>query len=1063
MPVKTTPAPFLNSIAREYSRRYNDLSRFIFVFPNRRSGTFFRRYLHDFLDGRKMLAPEITTISDFIENYTDSVVDSRIDLIFTLFNSYRSILSENGVKQDELPPFESFRKWGDVVLADFNDADMFDVDVCQLFKNVRDFREISTDFLTDEQRELMAEYFGMTDCRSCHEHFWNSYDYHDDANERSEVDIRGKFMKIWELLAPLYERFNSDLASRGYIYSGHAYREFARRLNDEGPDFIEAEKIVFIGFNALSKTEWLIFNKLSRSFTKIDGRTESLADFFWDGSGFAFESAESSASRFIHFDRKNFPQPEWADISDSDASGYCPEITVIASPSNSMQAKITGKIVGETLDAGAPPVATAVVLPDESLLLPMLSSLPDNVKEVNLTMGYELRLTSVASFIDTLLRMQKSIRKDPAGNPAFRASDVRLLASHPFVQKAIGLDEVMRLRGWLREQRKFMVTEAELMTFMKKLKPLCSPLPRKATAAQAITYLDEALKCVAAIVAPRSSEDEEKKSDVSSQLDYDYICVCRNSLRQLAEAMDEHSVSMSQNEFFFMLRRMLGGETVDFQGEPLKGLQIMGLLETRCLDFSHLVIPSVNERIFPMRLRRRSFIPDNLRRAYGMASASYQESIFAYYFYRIISRAQTVTLLYDSRSADMQTGDPSRYIHQLLHLYPKVNVREREFRFSIVTPKNTPRTFAKDDAKVRDMFDSLHASGKSAKYLSASSLQTYLDCPVQFYLRQILGIYPEEETEGIDAITQGSVFHHAAQSVYLHLTGSVPTPEHPCPVLVSDIDRALQWFDHEPDFSASSGVGESIVHESFNHELYKIKDSRMASDKDYRQKAQSQLAMKLSHSGEIVAREIYIQIRRLLECDRKLAPFDILGLEIKKNVTFDLDGKPVNFTFTLDRLDRLYPNSARPLYRIVDYKTGSVHMKAASIEDASRASYDAKAFFQLQLYANLLKMYLAGAGPAPDIQRLATVVYDIPGIVQSGDGICYASILLPDEKKEGSKKARELETYDSLMLPDGNFNDYFMGELRNTLRDIFDMSKDFEPTKNEAACTYCRYANLCRQ
>lgn len=1062
MPVKTTPAPFLKSIAREYARRYDDLSRFIFVFPNRRSGTFFRRYLHGFLGGRKMLAPEITTISDFIENYTDAVVDSRIDLIFTLFNSYLSILAENGVKQDELPSFESFRKWGDVVLADFNDVDMFAVDVRQLFKNVRDFREISTDFLTDDQRELMVEYFGMTDCWSCHEHFWNSYDYHDEKNEASEVDIRGKFMKIWELLAPLYERFNSDLAKRGYTYSGHAYRGFARRLNEEGPDFIEADKIVFIGFNALSKAEWLIFNKLSRCLTETECGAEPLADFFWDGSGFAFESAESSASRFIHFDRKNFPQPDWADISDSDASGHCPEITVIASPSNSMQAKIAGKIVGETIAAGAEPVATAVVLPDESLLLPMLSSLPDNVKDVNLTMGYELRLTSVASFIDILLRMQKSIRKDPEGKPAFRAADVRLLATHPFVQKAIGLDQVMHLRGWLREQRKFMVTEAELLNFMKPLAPLCTPLPRQATAAQAIEYLDGALKCVAKVVAPRSQEDEEKRNDISGQLDYDYICVCRNSLRQLAEAMTEHSVSMGQNEFFFMLKRMLGGETVDFEGEPLKGLQIMGLLETRCIDFSHLVIPSVNERIFPMRLRRRSFIPDNLRRAYGMASASYQESIFAYYFYRMISRAQTVTLLYDSRSADMQTGDPSRYIHQLLHLYPAVNVKEREFRFSIVTPKSTPRIFVKDDAKVRNLFDRLRSNGESATYLSASSLQTYLDCPVQFYLRKVLGIYPEEETEGIDAITQGSVFHHAAQSVYLRLAGRVPDPEHPCPVLVSDIDRALQWFGHEPDFE-SPGAGEYIVHTSFNHVLYNIENDRMATDAEYRQKAQTQLAMRLSNSSEIVAREIYNQIRYLLKCDRRLAPFDILGLEIAKKVSLDLDGKPVNFTFALDRLDRLYPDSAEPLYRIVDYKTGSVHMKAASIEDASLASYDAKALFQLQLYANLFKKYLADSGSTLDVRRLATVVYDIPGMVQSGEGICYASIMLPDEKKKGSKKARELETYDSLMLPDGNFNDYFMSRLLETLREIFDMDKNFIPTENESSCTFCRYSDLCRQ
>ncbi len=1010
--------PFLQSIAKAYASRYNDLSEVCFLFPNKRSATFFLKYLKEEYRRHALLAPEVKTISDFVSDLSGLVVASRLDMLFILYECYREIsgLPISEEENDDAINFDSFIGWGETVLSDFNEADLYLVNTEEIFKNVKDFREITSTFLTEEQRKVMAEYFGHTDPGDPTS-FWQNFD----GKEDDLSAPKKKFLHLWRIMSPLYNRFKERLEGEGLTTTGGMYRKATESLQEKGRDAFPYKKIVAIGFNALSTAEHTIFQEL-KDFEGYEG-FDSFADFFWDSTGPVLNSDENSASKFVRSNILSFPCPDWAlpSLKLSDTDALPSKLRVAASPSNSAQTKIAGNMLAELrsrLSGEAFKNAkVAVVLPDENLLLPMLYSLPDGMGDVNLTMGYPLRLTSVVPFVALLRKLIYNMRA-VGENVGFYNRDLKLFLAHPFSQVLFSSKAVNAVLRFVREHHKIVVSLDELKELMGESAEILKGPSKTASPKEALDYLDSLLENVERMLPAFDGEM------IKSRLEMSHIRVYRDALRRLADIMDSYQVKMKPSTVYRLADRLLAGEKVGFEGEPLSGLQVMGTLETRSLDFEHIFILSANERVLPMRARGKSFIPDSLRHAYGMPPSNYAEGIFAYYFYRMISRAKEVTMIYDARTGGgVRSGDVSRYVLQLRHLYAKGRLREEDWKF-ILSGKSPYDPSVTKTPEIRARLEEfLKAGGRN---LSASALQAYRECNVKFFYRTLLNISDDPETsEFIDAITAGNILHDVMQKVYIQddLKGKLLLP----PVVITEeyIDRLLG----APEYLAR------LVSRSVNKLHFRLKDE--------------DLDTPLRGASEMVASRIREQVERILRHDRQLAPITVYGLELADNLQVELHGgEKVNFRFAIDRLDEIQ-TEAGPLKRIVDYKTGSIKLTAESFEDLFDGDYRSEQVFQLFTYGWLLGKW---ENKPFDAEKVRLEIYDVPGI-EKGE-VNLPKIGKTDEEGMLSGRPEPVEVY-------GEYSEAFDEGMTAMLEEIFSEAP-FQAC-DEDRCGLCSFKVLCRR
>lgn len=1004
--------PFLKSVARAYASRYSDLSDFCFLFPNKRSGTFFMKYLKEERGGRAFLSPRVLSVSDFVSEVSGKVAASRLDLLFLLYHTYRDYLGLGESDDAEGVDFDSFRMWGETVLADFNEVDLYLADADEIFKNVKDYREIASNFLTEEQKEVMAEYFGRTEYSDPNE-FWKDFDAPDDELS----DLRRKFLHLWRIMAPLYHGLHERLDSLGLSTTGGLYRSALRVVREKGRDILPYRKVTVVGFNALSTAERAIFSEL-RDMEPYPGE-DTFADFFWDATGPVLSGTGNSASKFVRSNIRSFPCPEWAlhILRQSDTPDMPSEIKVVASPSNSAQVKIAGTLLselrGRLTQEEFNDARVAVVLPDENLLLPMLYSLPAGMGDVNLTMGYPLRLTSVVPFVSLLRRLHFNMRETPAGK-AFYHKDLRLFLAHPYPHALLGSDVIEKINGYLDRYHKAVISLNELAAISEKAESLLSSLDRIATPLDAIDRLDEILSDV------KNSLTCEESGLVKTRLEISHIEIYRDALRRMRELLREYNTDMKAATALRLADRLLAGEKVGFEGEPLVGLQVMGMLETRSIDFDHIFILSANERILPMRARTRSFIPDTLRRAFGMPPSNYAESIFAYYFYRMISRARGVTMIYDARSGGgMRSGDVSRYLLQLRYLFAKDRLVEEDWKFVLTgkTPHEasvdkTPEILERLKAFVHDP-----AAGNQDRSLnfSASSLNSYRECQVKFFYQSVMGINTDPEpSEFIDSISAGNILHDVMLQLYLPPEKRGKLLPRPVVVTKDAVSRILE--DHESL--------KRIMTRTVNRVHFNLEDD--------------QLDRPLEGGAEIVGRQLARQAVNILRHDVELAPFNILGCEISERLHIALpSGRKVNFRFAIDRLDEIDTQGGRQL-RIVDYKTGRIKLKAADMEEVLKGNYAGEQIFQLFTYAWLLGKR-GGVEGARDV-RLE--IYDV-------NKIHTGEVRLP---VIGDNEVKDF----------GAYADDFSAGMESLLDGIFDTPR-FEAADDESDCGMCRLRTLCRR
>lgn len=1037
---------FLKLIAQGYTERYDDISRLTFIMPNKRSGTFLLKALSELSD-TPVLGPRILPINDFIAEVADSVEDSRIDMLFRLYECYRSLSEAEGMS------FEKFISWGETILSDFNEVDMQMVEADELFKNVYDLNAIRSNFLSDEQRKVMVDYFGysrnITDTGL--DRFWQSFE------DKEKGGVRKKFHALWEQLNPLYRNFKENLNKDGLTSGGGAYREAAEKI-EAGYEPFPGEKIVFVGFNALSMAENTIFRALKQMTVDLGRGEEPKADFIWDKVSPVLASKDDPAVRFVNINsrKENFPSPPWiAERIERSIPVEAPEsLKVIAVPSNVMQTKIAGeelkKMAGSVSGKEIENARIAVVLPDENLLLPLLYSLPEEFTNPNLTMGFPLRQTPVISFATLLKRLQQGGRKSDKGS-YFLIENVKEILAHPYAHILFEKEKISTIISRMEKARRVVVASNTLEELGENSALIFRVLDDSQAPLTVIDYIFKILREVKNRISLG-----ENKSYVPSRIELTYIDTYIDSLFRLSYSLREYDFAISAAGVFSLAHKLTAGETVVFEGKPLEGLQIMGVLETRCLDFDRIIMLSVNEKSMPKVGRNTSFIPNNIRTAFGMPPANYQEEIFAYYFFRVLSRCRHGILTYDSRSSENRTPGPSRYLLQMKYLAPALKILETEVAFGMPSQPEGDITIPKTGditVALKRYGEEELPEGVRRKNFSASSLSHYFRCPVQFLYNDVLELGEEPEIiESINAIDLGSIVHKIIERLYFPEEKRKKVLDTP---IVMTREKLQNLLDE------NTGGTETLIEKEARKAILEI---HFKMDEEQAEKGQ------LRGSPAILHEYIVKYVSNIIEADIRQAPLRLWGSEVERTVIYPLpNGKNIRLKMIIDRLDQEGGEGAPGPFRIIDYKTGRVHLDAENFEEIFDGTINATNIFQLLLYAELLLQeakkgklpMITGHAGLEDFERnLKIAIYKIINLPDLSKGIVVPKIG-KKPAKDGKEKKRKVENMAEFRLVEIETGQTFRERLDGILQEILDENHPFTAEPTEERCLYCDFKLRC--
>lgn len=960
--------PFLYQVATLFYQQYGaEIHRLAFVFPNRRAGLFFQKYLSE-ISEKPLFSPSILTINDLFMQLSGKHPADKIQMLFRLYELYKQ-------RSGSSESFDEFIYWGEMLLNDFDDIDKYMVDARMLFRNVSDLKSLDDDFnyLSPEQVQAIRS-------------FWSSfYPKGDSPNQQH-------FLELWEILYDLYAGLRTSLAKDGCGYDGMIFREVVEQLEKEPMSDFPFDRVVFVGLNALSVSEERLLLALQK---------KGVADFYWDYVGPWVTDPDNKASFFLERNLRLFPSRMELPATEPVQA----EIRVLGVPSAIGQAKQVYPILQALADeqqlTDESALRTAIVLPDEHLLVPVLNAIPEAIQHINVTMGYPLAGTPVAALMEYILTLQKNIRYIDRV-PVFYFRDVLPILNHQYVMAAAP-EEVSQLVKDMTAGNRIYVHAADLNRH-ELLSILFTPVQNTEELSDYLIHVLEALN--ACLRNNRPNPDDEEMISNSTQttvdIEQEFIFHYFATVNRMKEVMHEAKIEMRLDTYFRLLKRMTDLITIPFEGEPLSGLQVMGVLETRALDFDRLIILSMNEGIFPLKKAANSFIPYNLRRGFGLPTYEHQDSVWAYHFYRLIRRAKQVTLLYDTRTTGLQTGEVSRFVHQLRYHYQYPLIDELvvyDVASSAVPPISVQKT-----AEVEKLLSDFLFGGPRA--LSASAINTYLDCPLKFYFSVLEQIQEEDEiTETVERDVFGSILHKVMEDLYAPFKGKLVTADllkllrKDQPLLTGTIARAFA------ELFFKSPVVRPLEGENFL-------------------------------TGEMIRK----YAEKILEQDARFTPFHYIESEKKVRATITLsDRRIVQLRGFIDRVDSL-----DRVLRIVDYKTGSGKLEFESVEGLfdKEAKDRPKAVMQVFLYAWMYQQLpeYTGMPIQPAIYYLRTLFQ------RSFDPVV--------EQKKGRGKADKVNSFQ-------DFASDFEDKLRQCLDEIFDLDIPFTQTETGKACAYCSFRGLC--
>ncbi|MFV0365674.1 MAG: PD-(D/E)XK nuclease family protein [Mangrovibacterium sp.] len=941
--------PFLKQTAQYLVNRTDiSLENSTIIVPNRRSGVFFTAYLNECID-KVMIAPEVLTISDFVGKLSANYESETIGQIFLLHEVYQRVTGH-------CEPLDEFYFWGEILLHDFNDIDKYLLDANDLFRNIKDLKEIEQhfDYLSEKQLKAIKSFWGV------------------DLNANGSSN-RTQFLNTWAKLGEVYHEFRKELQSRKSCYNGMFYRDLVEMWNENTSASLDAEHYVFIGFNALNKAEIQLFKQIQKHKPSL---------FFWDyDDEFLLDEIHEAG----YFMRKNiafFPPP--TDFKLEGGNKEKQRISIVSVPSQIAQTQVINHPhFAPQRKASARFDDNAIVLAEENLLVPTVSAAGSWQEEINITMGYPINNTPVYSFINLLIHLQRNFRVYNQ-HDAYYYKPVISLLNHQLITKPEYKDLVNNIH---RDNKIYVELE-----FFKGDDLLELLFQQHNNWADFTSYLLRILSKL----ANRYQQDNESNSEAIS-LESEYLYQAYLSIQQVADALHKQKAAISLSLFFRLLQQVINRISVPFEGEPLSGMQIMGVLETRNLDFEKLYMFSVNHGRLPSPENTHSFIPYNLRKAFELPTYEEHDAMYAYYFYRMLNRAKEVVLVYDSSNNGITTGEMSRYLYQLIYDSSRhIERLELDFNYkssekqAIAVP-STPERRAKLLQRYKE------------NKLSPSALNSYLECKLKFYLTYVAGIREVNELEeDVDNRIFGNLFHEASELVYKKFGNQTISSEQLEQVAKNELllNRA--------------------IHRAFAKAYFKD---------------ESLEKVELSGNNRLIAASLLHYLRKMLRHDKQFAPLHMIGLEDECVSDFSVvvDGKKelLRIGGTVDRIDRTAQGT-----RIIDYKTGQgALLTFRAIDELTDREHKKrpKEIFQTLLYCEIYTRLHSNSDISPNIYKIGDF-----------NNSPFSPEVTLNKREINYSEVRE----------------EFVTVLEKLLNDLFSTDNVFDQ-KSSDDCGFCPYLDIC--
>ena len=956
---------FLEQVAIElYKRLKGNFAHTAVIFPNKRASLFFNEYLVKQTD-KPIWSPTYLSISELFQSMTKLKLCDRIELVCTLYNSYVKITGSTESLDD-------FYFWGELLISDFDDVDKNKVDAKRLFSNLEDLQQMATDasYLNEEQIEAINK-------------FIKNY------NPQRQSELKQKFKSIWESLGAIYDDFRSTLYEKDFAYEGMLYRDVIETFK---PEQLPYQTYVFVGFNVLNKVEHELFEKV---------QSAGKALFFWDYDSFYLSEKPNNqheAGRFLRSNLKDFPNA----ISDEFFHTLAEEkdITYIETSTDHAQTAYLSEWLKENITEKEK--ETAVVLCDEIMLQPVLYALPNNIKHVNVTMGFPLSQTPIYSFIDAFLGLHIDSYDEQTGRYTYQAAIA--LLKHPYTR--LISKESEQIIQELTNKNRFFPLPSELTKDDEQLDLLFKPLIAKEK--EVCKRLNEVIQVIAEKFRDETAEKELQLSgnEPSMQLYKESLFKIYTTINRFSSLIENGTLKLKAATLRKLIIRVLSAIHIPFHGEPAVGLQVMGVLETRNLDFKHLIMLSVNEGKLPKAGGEISFIPYNLRKAFGMTTIDHQMSVYAYYFYRLLQRAEKVTMLYNTATDEMNKGEWSRFLLQFLLEWP--HPVKRLFLEAKQSPQQIERI---EIPKTKEIVSRLRKyydkRSEKPKELSPTAINAYIHCKLKFYLRYVAGLKaPEEVGEDIDNRIFGNIFHATAQHIYDDLKKRSP---------IITKDRLESLLKDKPKLR-------NYVDSAFKEEFFQIKPE---------EEAQYNGLQRINF--EVILR----YIEQLLRHDALHTPFIYVGseIEIKKDYTLSLPDSNeiiVHLGGFIDRVDCKDDH-----YRIIDYKTGTHLSESPDIDSLFMENRKDGANYILQtfLYADMFT-------DEHKVKTQPALLY-----IQNTSNQDYTPIVIINKKK--------VEDY-------SDYKQEFQEKLIALLKEMFTEGGVYDQTSNNEHCKFCDYKAICK-
>lgn len=961
---------FLNLCIKHICENNSSLVDCTIVVPNRRAISFITNALNKQFD-KPIFLPQMTTIQDFCCNLQQATIPEDFTLIYHLYNCYSRAF--DGIFPEE--SFEDFYSWGEMLLSDFDDIDKYLINQRAIFSNIADEAELkhSFEFLNQHQIDAIKR-------------FWEKANI---GNE-DKKNVGKNFIKFWNKLSTIYEDFQQTLRDKNLSYEGMAIRSIVENLEKNGTETFGNSTYIFIGFNAVNKCEEAIFSFLKRN---------NNAKFYWDYDVYYKNDDINEAGYFIRQNLEKFPN----ELDESYFNNFAQEknIQIIKTTNELAQSKICPELLAKIKERQGNIEDTAIVLADEKLITPLLNSIPQEIK-ANITLGYPLRTSVAYSFFENILDMYQN-----CNNEKFYFKDIIRLCESPLIPNDLQ-NTFLKIRERIK-QNKLISIHQDNDIFPQNDEKLSSLFHIKTNPT---LYVKDLIECIKKLYKELNLNELDKHIFYS-------IYTTLNSLETIVE---QNKIQFQKIHFInILLKRSLQGNTVAIKGEQLHGLQVMGILEARLLDFKNIILTSVTDGNLPKTTIGNSFIPYFLRVAYGMPTIKEQSAMYSYYFYRLIQRCQNLSLIYNEGAGENKS-EKSRFILQLLYESPFAvkelekdginGISQIEYSYNITPSISSEIEISKDTPEVKEYFELIQSFDKKHNYLSPSALKNYIRCPMKFYFQNIRKLNaPQEVDEMAQSLDFGNYFHHSMENLYSQEVENTDT--HKIELIPIEITN---------DTIENILANESIIDEAIDKAMVQSKATEN---------------IRNHKSPEFIMTKQ--RVKTMLKYDQQRLPFSITGIE--KEVIFTLPNG-VNIGGKIDREDFW-----KGEIHLFDYKTGNctpdkLHEKIL-VKTPTKGAHKDEQFYNLFnngsfqdealqtfMYAYILKEKNPTKTIVPNLLFIQAMQDEKFSSEVTIDGINYCSI-----------------------------HDKFGEKLVEKINEILDPTTKF--TKNKKECLHCNFRNFC--